>query len=70
MTHLALKSCGLAVKKHLGPHIRSIMGCWVSCMCDPILHNAITAQSAFTAVFPPDKQLEVFKFAIKDIVLV
>ena len=70
VTHLALKACGLAVKKHLGPHVRSMMGCWVSCMCDPIPQNAITAQTAFTSVFPLDKQTDVYKFALRDIVSV
>ena len=70
MSHSALKSCGLAAKKHLGPHVRSIMGAWVSGMCDPHPLTATMAKGAFTAVFTPDKQKEVYKFALKDIVTV
>ena len=70
MSHSALKSCGLAAKKHLGPHVRSIMGSWVSGMCDPHLLTATMAKGAFTAVFTPDKQKEVYKFTLKDIVTV
>ena len=70
LSHSALRSCGLVVKKQLGPHVRSIIGCWFSGMCDPHQPTAIMASEAFAAIFSPDKRLGVYKFGLKDIVMV
>ena len=66
-SHHALKSCAKTVKNALGPHLRSIIGCWVSGMCDPHGPAASAAQNAFASTFPLDKQREVFKFGLKAI---
>ena len=66
-SHQALKSCAKTVKNALGPHLRSIIGCWVSGMCDPHGPAASAAQNAFASTFPLDKQREVFKFGLRAI---
>jgi len=66
-SHHALKSCAKTVKNALGPHLRSIIGCWVSGMCDPHGPAASAAQNAFASTFTLDKQREVFKFGLKAI---
>ena len=58
------------MKKHLGPHIKTIIGCWVSGMCDPNVQSSISAKTAFSMSFSPDKHRDVYKFGLKDVVMV
>ena len=67
-SHKALQSCVNKVKGSLGPHFRSLVGSWVSGMCDPHGSAASAAQAAFSAAFAPPKQIDALKFGFKAIV--
>ena len=69
-SHKALKVCAEKVKNALGPHLRSLIGCWAAGMCDPHGPAASSAQVAFSAAFPLGKQKDVFKFGFKAILMV
>ena len=69
-SHKALRACAEKVKNALGPHLRSLIGCWVAGMCDPHGPAASSAQAAFSAAFPAGKQKDVFKFGFKAILMV
>lgn len=69
-SHKALKACALAVKSGLGPHLRSIIGCWVSGIEDPYRPSAAAALAAFNAAFAGGKRAEVLEFSFKTIVKV
>eukprot|EP00731_Ephydatia_muelleri_P018544 Em0011g584a len=66
-SHKALKSCVERAKATLGPHVRGIIGCWVSGMCDPHSPAALGAQAAFTAAFPSNKQRNVYEHGFKSV---
>ena len=69
-SHKALKSCAECTRASLGPHVRGIIGCWVSGMCDPHTPAAAAAQSAFTTAFPSNKQKDVYVHGFKSILKV
>lgn len=69
-SHKALKACATAVKNALAPHLRSIIGCWVSGIEDPHRPSAVAALSAFNAAFPEYKKTEVLEYSFKTIVTV
>ena len=69
-SHKALQSCVEKIKNSLGPHLRSIVGCWAAGMCDPYGSAASAAQAAFSAALTPAKQTDALKFGFKAIVSV
>lgn len=69
-SHKSLQACAEKIGKGLGPHLRTLIGCWVAGMCDPHGPSACAAQGAFESAFPCEKQPEVFKFGAKAIVSV
>lgn len=60
----------MAVKNALAPHLRSIIGCWVSGIEDPYRTSAAAALSAFNAAFSDHKKTEVLEYSFKAIVTV
>lgn len=69
-SHRSLQACAEKIKKGLGPHLRTLIGCWVAGMCDPHGPSSCAALAAFESAFPAEKQSDVFKFGVKAIVLV
>lgn len=69
-SHKALKACVTAVKNGLAPHLRSIIGCWVSGVEDPYRPSAAAALSALNAAFSNYKKTEVLEYSFKTIVTV
>ena len=67
LSHKALKTCAVAVKSSLAPHLKSIIGSWVSGMCDPHAPAATAAKLAFDEAFHSKKQNEVMEFGFKAI---
>lgn len=69
-SHKALKACAMAVKSSLAPHLRSIVGCWVSGIEDPYRPSASAALAAFNAAFSGTKRGEMLEFSFKTVVKV
>jgi hypothetical protein len=69
-SHKALKACAMAVKNSLAPHLRSIVGCWVSGIEDPYRPSASAALAAFNVAFSGSKRAEVLEFSFKTVVKV
>ena len=69
-SHGGLQACAEKVGRNLGPHLRSLIGCWVSGMSDPHASAASAATTSFSAAFPQPKQSEVYKFGLRAIVSV
>ena len=69
-SHKALKACATAVKNGLAPHLRSIVGCWVSGMEDPHRPSASAAMAAFNAAFSEAKKTEVLEYSFSTVVKV
>ena len=69
-SHRGLQACAEKVGRNLGPHLRSLIGCWVSGMSDPHASAASAATMSFSAAFPHPKQAEVYKFGFKAVVSV
>jgi hypothetical protein len=67
-SHRAMQSCVGKVKSAMGPHLRSILGPWLAGMCDPYASAASAAQTAFSTVFTPEKQIDVLKFGFGTII--
>ena len=70
VSHRAMQSCVGKVKSAMGPHLRSILGPWLAGMCDPYASAASAAQTAFSTVFTPEKQIDVLKFGFRVIISV
>ena len=66
-SHKALRACAEKLKSGLAPQLRSIIGCWVSGMCDPHGPAATAAKLAFDAAFTSKKQREVMEFGFKSV---
>lgn len=66
-SHKALKACVMTIKNGLAPHLRSIIGCWVSGIEDPYRQSATAALAAFNAAFSEIKKTEVLEFSFKTI---
>nr|XP_020651892.1 E3 ubiquitin-protein ligase listerin-like isoform X1 [Pogona vitticeps] len=66
-TQQAFEQLILKVKKHLAPHLRSIMGYWLIAQCDTYSPAASAAKVAFEKAFPPSKQPEALIFCKDEI---
>ena len=69
-SHKALRACAEKLKSSLAPQLRSIIGCWVSGMCDPHGPAASAAKLAFDGAFTSKKQREVLEFGSRAVVKV
>ncbi|XP_020851528.1 E3 ubiquitin-protein ligase listerin isoform X2 [Phascolarctos cinereus] len=67
-TQLAFEKLILKVKKHLAPHLKSLMGYWLIAQCDTYAPAAIAAKLAFEAAFPRGKQSEALVFCKDEII--
>uniref|UniRef100_A0A4X2KDT1 E3 ubiquitin-protein ligase listerin n=1 Tax=Vombatus ursinus TaxID=29139 RepID=A0A4X2KDT1_VOMUR len=67
-TQLAFEKLILKVKKHLAPHLKSLMGYWLIAQCDTYAPAAIAAKLAFEAAFPQSKQSEALVFCKDEII--
>ncbi|XP_074156707.1 E3 ubiquitin-protein ligase listerin [Sminthopsis crassicaudata] len=67
-TQIAFEKLVLKVKKHLAPHLKSLMGYWLIAQCDTFAPAAIAAKIAFEAAFPPSKQSEALVFCKDEII--
>ncbi len=68
--HKALQAVVGAVHDGMESHLRSIIGSWVSGMCDTYAPAAASARSAFEAAFSAKKQEELYSVMLKSIVKV
>ncbi|XP_063812460.1 E3 ubiquitin-protein ligase listerin [Pseudophryne corroboree] len=66
-TQQAFEQLILKVKKHLAPHLKSLMGFWLIAQCDTYSPAASAARAAFEAAFPPHKQAEALVFCKDEI---
>ncbi|XP_053242521.1 E3 ubiquitin-protein ligase listerin isoform X1 [Podarcis raffonei] len=66
-TQQAFEQLILKVKKHLAPHLRSLMGHWLIAQCDTYSPAASAAKVAFEKAFPPSKQPEALVFCKDEI---
>ncbi|XP_062982791.1 E3 ubiquitin-protein ligase listerin [Elgaria multicarinata webbii] len=66
-TQQAFEQLILKVKKHLAPHLRSLMGYWLIAQCDIYSPAASAAKVAFEKAFPPSKQPEALVFCKDEI---
>lgn len=57
-------------RKHFAPYLKSVLGHWVCGMNDPYIPAATAAREAFQCVFSEAKQIEVYKYAFREIMLV
>ncbi|XP_061483856.1 E3 ubiquitin-protein ligase listerin isoform X1 [Rhineura floridana] len=69
-TQQAFEQLILKVKKHLAPHLRSLMGYWLIAQCDTYSPAASAAKVAFEKAFPPGKQPEALIFCKDEILMV
>ncbi|XP_042314086.1 E3 ubiquitin-protein ligase listerin [Sceloporus undulatus] len=69
-THEAFEQLILKVKKHLAPHLKSLMGYWLIAQCDTYPPAASAAKVAFEKAFPPSKQPEALLFCKDEIMSV
>lgn len=60
-----MKACAQKVKNGLAPHLKSVIGCWVSGMHDPYRPAMSAAQESFASAFSAARQEEVFMFTFK-----
>ncbi|XP_007493198.1 E3 ubiquitin-protein ligase listerin isoform X1 [Monodelphis domestica] len=67
-TQIAFERLILKVKKHLAPHLKSLMGYWLIAQCDSYAPAATAAKQAFEAAFPPSKQSEALVFCKDEII--
>ncbi|XP_068931164.1 E3 ubiquitin-protein ligase listerin isoform X1 [Petaurus breviceps papuanus] len=67
-TQIAFEKLILKVKKHLAPHLKSLMGYWLIAQCDTYAPAAIAAKIAFEAAFPRSKQSEALVFCKDEII--
>ncbi|KAM8975793.1 E3 ubiquitin-protein ligase listerin isoform 1-T1 [Pelodytes ibericus] len=66
-TQQAFEQLVLKVKKHLAPHLKSLMGFWLLAQCDIYSPAASAAIVAFEAAFPSHKQPEALSFCKEEI---
>lgn len=66
-TQQAFEKLILKVKKHLAPHLKSLMGFWLIAQCDTYSPAASAARAAFEAAFPSHKQPEALAFCKDEI---
>ncbi|MEE6468105.1 hypothetical protein FKM82_008163 [Ascaphus truei] len=66
-TQQAFEQLILKVKKHLAPHLKSLMGFWLISQCDTYAPAASAARVAFEAAFPAHKQPEALAFCKEEI---
>ncbi|KAM6448074.1 E3 ubiquitin-protein ligase listerin [Liasis olivaceus] len=66
-TQQAFEQLILKVRKHLAPHLKSIMGYWLIAQCDIYSPAASAAQEAFEKAFPLSKQSEALVFCKDEI---
>ncbi|KAH0624881.1 hypothetical protein JD844_032757 [Phrynosoma platyrhinos] len=69
-TQEAFEQLVLKVKKHLAPHLKSLMGYWLIAQCDIYPPAASAAKVAFEKAFPPSKQPEALVFCKDEILSV
>nr|XP_060626438.1 E3 ubiquitin-protein ligase listerin [Anolis sagrei ordinatus] len=69
-TQEAFEQLILKVKKHLAPHLKSLMGHWLIAQCDTYSPAASAAKVAFEKAFPPSKQPEALVFCKDEILTV
>ena len=50
-SHRSLKVCAEKIRKGLAPHLRTLIGCWVSGMCDPHGPSATAARAVHTELY-------------------
>ena len=55
----ALAALASKVHRQLAPHLKDLMGCWLTSQCDTYAPVASAAKKAFTMAFSPDKQKQV-----------
>uniref|UniRef100_A0A6I8PFP8 E3 ubiquitin-protein ligase listerin n=1 Tax=Ornithorhynchus anatinus TaxID=9258 RepID=A0A6I8PFP8_ORNAN len=63
----ALERLVTKVRKHLAPHLKSLMGFWLMAQCDPHPPAASAARLAFEAAFPPGRQADAVAFCLDEI---
>ncbi|XP_066476312.1 E3 ubiquitin-protein ligase listerin [Tiliqua scincoides] len=69
-TQQAFEQLILKVRKHLAPHLKSLMGHWLIAQCDVYSPAASAAKVAFENAFPPSKQPEALVFCKDEILTV
>ncbi|KAJ6662463.1 hypothetical protein lerEdw1_011876 [Lerista edwardsae] len=69
-TQQAFEQLILKVRKHLAPHLKSLMGHWLIAQCDVYSPAASAAKVAFEKAFPPSKQPEALVFCKDEILTV
>ncbi|XP_038622102.1 E3 ubiquitin-protein ligase listerin [Tachyglossus aculeatus] len=66
-TQQAFEGLITKVRKHLAPHLKTLMGFWLMAQCDPHSPAASAARAAFEAAFPPAKQAGAVAFCQDEI---
>lgn len=66
-TQTALTALVVKTKKHMAPHLRSLMGAWLLCQCDTYPTVSAAATQAFQSAFPPAKQTDVLVYCRTEI---
>ncbi|KAK5577128.1 hypothetical protein RB653_002066 [Dictyostelium firmibasis] len=61
-----LGSIGSRIGKHLGPHVKSLLGPWILAVCDQNDQSINYALASFQNIFPEKKRNDVFKFGHDD----
>lgn len=69
-TQQAFEQLILKVRKHLAPHLKSLMGHWLIAQCDVYSPAASASKVAFEKAFPPSKQPEALVFCKDEILIV
>ncbi|KAN0018268.1 hypothetical protein ACTFIU_010882 [Dictyostelium citrinum] len=57
-----LGSIGSRIGKHLGPHVKQLLGPWIVAICDQNDQSINNALLSFQNIFPEKKRKDVFKF--------
>ncbi|XP_033741541.1 E3 ubiquitin-protein ligase listerin-like [Pecten maximus] len=66
-TQHAMTALVVKARKHLAPHLRSLMGAWLLCQCDTYPTVSAAATQAFQSAFPPAKQTDVLVYCRTEI---
>ena len=69
-THKAMAAFLAKVRKDFQPHLKMVMGAWTAGMNDSHSSASTAAMTAFTEIFPTDRQQQVFQYTFKEIVQV
>ena len=67
-SHCTFQEIVTRVGRDLAPYLKQVLGAWLVAQCDPYAPAATAAQQAFSAAFPPAKQISAMLYC-KDVVI-